>query len=749
VQVSHCIVSLFRDIIEMIVRKFLVFAISLGGLWFALQACNVFAGEKKSYDPLEALMAEPSETNTNTKNSAEKNKAILAAMMAMIDEGHFSKRELNDDFSIKVYDKFLEYLDYNKQLFTAGDIDKFKKYRLLIDDQIKAGSLEFYDAVMAVFIERREQSKATYDKWIATPYTFDTNEEIMLDGKKLNWAKDEKQLDDRWRKTIKYRTLMRFVELQEAQDKAKDTVKDYKVLTVTQLEDSSRKSVKKNMDYGFRRQAKDGEAEFFSMYCNAIAGNEDPHTDYMPPKDKKKFDEQMSGTFYGIGAVLRVIDGNCQIQQIVAGTPSWKQGSLKVDDVIMKVAQGEKEPVEVTGWDVEDIVTLIRGDKGTEVRLHVKHKDGKTEIIPIVRDEVKTEDVFAKSAVIEDNGKKIGYIYLPEFYADFQKANGKRCAADMRVEVQKLVNEEKIDGLVLDLRWNGGGSLTDVVDIATLFVNNAASVQVKTTNSAPSVMKNYTKGILYEGPMTVLVNTASASASEILAGALQDYKRAVIVGSTTHGKGTVQRIFNLDEFASQKPDLAPLAKKVQADGSSLGNLKLTIQKFYRITGNSTQLKGVVPDVTIPDYYMYLENGERKLPSALEYDEIASADFKGEKGDKINLAINNSKSRIKQSAYFKTVEERAKQIKKQQDDNTYPLNLVKYKAKLEEVKAFNKSIEALDKEKVLLEAFNCRADMDRVLFDDASKKKNEDWLKALKKDATVKEAVNIVQDIIKA
>lgn len=697
-------------------------------------------------DYSEAAMESAGENDKQSAvlKSPEKKRAILYSVLSMVEELHYNPKKINDEFASNVYDRFLERIDYGKSYLLASDIKKIESNKKKIDDQLKDSKTDFYDQVKAILDIRQAEIKTYYDELIAADYDFTKDETVQLDGKKLDWAKDQAELKDRWRKSIKYRILAKYVELMEEQDTKKDTVKDWVIMSDAKLRDSARVVVKKNMDYFFRKTAKSGDDEYFSSYVNSICSVIDPHTDFFAPKDKEKFDEQMSGTFFGIGAALQNKDGVCVVSQIISGSPCWKQGRLKVDDKILRVAQGSGEPVDIGGWDIDDIVSKIRGKKGTEVRLTVKHKDGTDEIIPIIRDEVHQEDVFAKSFILQEGKNKVGYIFLPEFYADFNKAGGKRCAVDMANEVQKL-KDENVDGIIIDLRGNGGGSLADVVDISSLFQGEGPTVQVKSKDAASEPLANRkANGTFYDGPLTIMVNGGSASASEILAGALQDYKRAVVVGSTTFGKGTVQRVFEMDRFYGKYP----LANNPSLDElGSLGAVKLTIQKFYRISGNSTQLKGVVPDVQFPDLYMYLEGGERRDKFALPFDMTDKLSYSLRNMTKYDAAIAKSKARIASNGYFKIVEERAKQIKKQQDDNQYSLNLTKYKVQVQEAKDFAKKLEELEKTKELLDAYNCRVDMDKTLEDEVSKKKNEDWLKLLKKDAGIKEAFNVIKDLI--
>jgi carboxyl-terminal processing protease len=384
-----------------------------------------------------------------------------------------------------------------------------------------------------------------------------------------------------------------------------------------ELEKEAREKVLKIMDRTFDRyRFKFNDDEKFSYYVNAITNMMDPYTEFFPPVDKRYFDEQLSGQFFGIGASLQYEDGNIKVGSLLTGSPAWKSEQIEVGDFITKVAQGNDQPVDLTGYTVEDAVKLIRGKKGTEVKLTLKKTDGTVKTVSLIRDKIVQDETFARSTVIEEGTSKIGYIFLPEFYANFDDPTGSRSALDVAKEVAKL-KQQKVDGIVIDLRNNGGGSLYDVVQIAGLFIDQGPIVQVKDRDGRPTVMRDKDGNVLYDGPLAVMVNEFSASASEIFAAAIQDYGRGVIIGSTsTYGKGTVQRSIALD------------GDNFLSNNSELGSLKLTLQKFYRINGGSTQLKGVVPDIVIPDKYEYLKFREKDNTNALKWDEIAEArDYK--------------------------------------------------------------------------------------------------------------------------
>ncbi len=469
----------------------------------------------------------------------------------------------------------------------------------------------------------------------------------------------------------------------------------------------------------------------------------------MTPDNKKRFDVAMSGTFYGIGAQLKEEEGKIKVAAIIPGTPSWKQGDLKAGDEIIKVAQGKAEPVDVQGFDIDEAVKMIRGKKGSEVRLTVRRVDGSTKVIPIVRDEVLLEEVFAKSAVIQSPEGPMGYIYLPEFYADFQNRNGRRSGVDVAIEVQKL-KEAGVKGIILDLRNNGGGSLSDVIDMAGLFIDQGPVVQVKASGIVPQTMSDERKGVLWDGPLVVMVNQNSASASEILAAAMQDYKRGIIVGTPTFGKGTVQRIISLDEVFTRSN---PLALVTEGSGyssdSPFGSLKITTQKFYRVNGGSTQLNGVTPDIILPDPYYGLKLGERRDKAALPWDEIKPAAYET-MANAVNVAAlaELSKKRVANNPTFKVIKESAARIKEREENNIYVLNETAYKKELEEANATSKKLEEIQKKSIPFEVINLKSDMTKINMDSSTVAKNQEWIKALQKDVYLYETVNILNDLRK-
>jgi len=693
------------------------------------------------------------------QGTTDKKVAVLQATMRALDEVHYSKRDINDTFSSRVYHKMVTELDPEKRFFSQKDIDVLSPYEFKLDDEINNSSIEFFKTLSALFVKRTGVVENYYKEILNKPFSFKDKEVLVLNEDKVNYAASEEKLKERWASFLKYRVLEKYVDLKDEQNKKKEN-KDTslkKIKTDTELEADARESVRKNMVLYFKRLHKLKDDELFTAYMNCITENEDPHTNYYPPAEKKAFDEAISGTFYGIGAQLRQDGDKIKVMEIITGSPCWKQGELKAGDEITKVAQGTAEPLTAEGLEIEDVVKMIRGPKGTEVRLTVKHANGAVKVIPIIRDEVKREETFARSAIINTKEGKVGYIYLPEFYADFNHINGPRCAVDVKNEVIKLKSEGVI-GMILDLRNNTGGSLSDVVDMAGLFIDQGPIVQVKSSDAAPMSLPDRDKTIYYDGPFAIMVNQSSASASEIMAAAMQDYKRAIIVGSPTYGKGTVQKIIPLDEFLDAKTRAGLMADNSKGgllsnnseDEQSIGSLKITIQKFYRVNGGSTQRKGVTPDILLPDAYDEIETGERENKAALPWDEIPAANYKP-----VNMVMNipqlasMSKSRVDANPTFQLIKENAEKLKEKKDNNTVSLNETDYRKELEENKVLSKKMEELQKNAKLMDVTNPSADMAKVSADSSATKKNADWLKNLKKDIYISETVNIISDMNKS
>jgi len=668
-------------------------------------------------------------------NSLSTQQKILTTLGTIIEQNHYNPKAINDNFSQQIFKKFLESVDPDKNVFLQPDINSLKKYEISIDDEIHGAPLQFVPAVDVLYVKRMQEVMSFYKELLAKPFDFTSNDEIVIDPKKLSFATNEAQRKDMWRKKLKFLTLERYTDLLEQREKNKEK-KDFVVKTNAELEKEAREKVGKMMDKNFERiRLKFNDDARFNLFINTITAYMDPHSDYFPPVEKRSFDEQMSGKFYGIGASLKEEDGNIKVASLLTGSPAWKSGEIQVGDVVMKVGQGKEEPAELTGLAVEDAVKIIRGNKGTEVRLTLKKQDGTLKVVPIIRDEIVQDEVYVRSAIV--NGKqKVGYIYLPDFYADYDKPDGHRCSSDVAKEVQKL-KEEGVDGIVIDLRNNGGGYLPEVVEMVGLFIPDGPVVQVKDREGKATVLKDNDKSVIYSGPLAVMVNEFSASASEIFAAAIQDYGRGIIIGSTSsYGKGTVQRNIPfgrpLDMFTGR---------------TEYGAIKLTLQKFYRINGGSTQLRGVTPDIVLPDEYEYLKFREKDNENALPWDEIAKTSFNKWPGVwDLNAIKAKSAERIKNNTNFQLIDHNALWLSKQ-NDKTYSLNFEKFKEEQKALKATVKQNDSLAKLSTELPFEGLKAD--EAKYNNIDKDKGErykNWLKNLKTDAYINEAANVVKDM---
>jgi carboxyl-terminal processing protease len=686
-----------------------------------------------------AAIALVSYTYISRPAASEKEEAIDQILMQSLAQVHYSPMIVNDDFSQKVFKIYMERLDYSKKFLIEPDIAELKKFEKSIDDDITTGHFNFFNRSVEIIDKRIDEAKAYYTDILDKPFDFTKEDSLQLDPEKLSFSKNQDELKDAWRKLLKYQTLVQVAELKERQEKAKEKSDTVKIKTIQELEVEARKKVlKSNNDY-FKRLKEFNRNDRISAYFNAITALYDPHTEYFAPKDKADFDMKMSGQLEGIGAQLQEKEGYIKVATIIPGSASYRQGQLKVGDIILKVAQGAADPVDVTDMRMDDAVQLIRGKKGTEVRLTVKKPDASVIVIPIIRDIVVIEETYAQSVILKGK-KRIGYIKLPEFYADFSGKGGRSCAKDVRKELEKL-KADQVDGVILDLRYNGGGSLPDVVEMAGLFIDKGPVVQVKQKLGTATVLEDKDPGIVYDGPLTILVNSNSASASEILAAAVQDYKRGVIVGTSpaTFGKGTVQRFYDLDDY------LPPQYASIKP----LGSVKITMQKFYRVNGGATQLKGVIPDIVLPDPYYLLDQGEKEQDYPMTWDEIAPANYTPLKPSySLSKLKSNSENRLKNNPGFELLNEAAKRFKKQKDDTMASLNFDKYIAEQKIYKAETKKMESLDKEIPGIEVLALKSDAAAIASDTIKARKASDWYKSIKKDIYLSETIAIMDDMKK-
>lgn len=668
-------------------------------------------------------------------NDPEKDKVLIYVLKNILTRGHFVVKDMNDDFSEFVYQNFIDGLDGSKRYFTQKDIKEFSQYKYQIDNQLLQDDLTFYNLVYNRFLEKIKNAKSYYGELLAQPFNFKKKETIDLDYKKVPFAKNDSELIDYWRKQLKLQTLSRIQEKTAIQKTKIKKNKNYPVKSFNSLEKEARAEVLKNMEELYIRIEELEHDDWFSTFLNAVVGAFDPHTTYMDPNIKERFDQNISGKLEGIGARLQKKGIYTHVSELVAGGPASKQGELEPGDIILKVAQGEEEPLDIVGMRLDDAIKFIKGKKGTEVQLTVKKKiDSSIKIISIIRDVVQLDETFVKSSIVEKNGKKYAIIDLPSFYIDFSDNNYRDSAKDMEKEIERLKNEGVV-GLIVDLRNNGGGSLKTAIEISGLFIDKGPIVQVKYRGENPIIKEDIDPTVQWDGAVVVLVNEFSASASEIFAAAMQDYKRGIILGGNqTYGKGTVQNILPINQFYP----------KYEKD---LGYLKMTIQKFYRVNGGSTQKEGVYSDIAMPSRLSYMKYGERDLDGALNWDKVAQAKYtQTNTYANFNDVVYNSKQRIANSENFKMVNKYAKWLKENQEDTSFSLNYKEFFAENELKEKEADQFKSVFDYKSDLTFTSPKYEKELFKNDSDLADKRVAWHKNLSKDMYISEALNVLSEL---
>ena len=679
------------------------------------------------------------------QNDDEKMQTIMISVKNTLSYLHYSAKPINDAYSIDVYDKYMEMLDPGKRFFLQSEVDEFSQHKTKLDDYLNNGDLSFYKLTVDKLYSRTAEIEKLSQEILSKPLNFDEKDEFILEPKIKKFPKNQQELREEWKRYIKYNILQEIETLnakEEAQKEKKDSVnrlnlKDtikLEILTPQQKQVKATEEVKDLMSSMFRRFQKRKKMDWFSVYMNAYTEVFDPHTNYFSPQDKEDFDVNFTGKVIGIGATIMEKRGKIVIGTLVVGAPAWKSKQISEGDEILKVkSKKDEDPVNVAGMLSDEAVRLIRGEKGTEVLLTLKKKDGSIKEVKMIREEVAIEDTFARSIIVDaPNGKKYGFINLPSFNADFEDEKGRNASDDIKAELLKL-KAQNVEGIILDLRNNGGGSLTEVVDIMGLFMNNGPVVQVKDGSGRIQVLRNKQNAPIWTGPLVIMQNELSASASEILAGAMKDYGRAVIVGSpNSYGKGTVQTFVELNRFLNTTDDF--------------GSLKLTIQKFYRINGKSTQLKGVESDIPMKDVFSYEEIGERYDKFALPWDQLNTTNFTPINSGGFPSLAKNSMARLAQNKNYQLLLESAQWKEQLDKEERITLNMKEFedvmkarKAQIEKYKSLLKYSNGL---KFALHADEAA----RGKTDEVFAKKSENWTKNLKRDLYLQETVNIISEM---
>ena len=664
-----------------------------------------------------------------------KDKLLIELLKYVLEKGHYQSQDINDQLSIKVFNSYLEMIDPQKKYFLNSDFKEFKKFEKLIDDQWLSYDLTFFNLTHDRLVQRINEVELFLPSLFKKTFEFDSDEKINVDFENLSFPKNDNERKERWRKQLKFSMLDLYDIKILDQKKLIESNSDYVKKSNSDLLNESLEIVNDNINDIFDLMNDLERKDWFSNYVNSFVTQYDPHTVYFKPEDKDRFDVNISGRFDGIGARLQKRDGGIEIVQIILGGPLWKDKKIEAGDEIIKVGEPGKDPVNVIGMRIDDAIKLIKGPKGTVVELTVRRKvDNEIKTFPITRDEVVLEESYAKSTLIKKDNKTYGLITLPKFYVDFNDYKEINCASDVKKEIINL-KKEGIEGLVLDLRNNGGGALQTVVDMTGLFIETGPIVQVKSIGNRKKVLYDKDPSVFWDGPLVILVNQMSASASEIMAAALQDYERAVVIGSdNTFGKGTVQNVLDLNRFLSNSD-------------FDLGALKITTEKFYRINGGSVQLKGVESDIVTPNTYSHIEIGEADEKNPLKWDQIDKAQFRKWDGYyNLESVINDSKLRISKNELFSLIDQNAKWFSERRKNKSYSLNYNTFKndqknnklklKKFDRIKDYNNNLN-----------FNLLSDQSSKIKDTEEYKENRKrWHNSLKSDIYINESINVLLNL---
>jgi carboxyl-terminal processing protease len=677
----------------------------------------------------------PAPMSATTPEESDQNRArLLTYVLKRQVENHFSGKEIDDELSQAAFRLYVKQLDYQKRLLLAEEVDQLKIFEDRIDDEVKSGRVILAPFAFRLLGNSIARAEKIMEKVLENPMSFDVDERYETDPEKLAFCEDEEALAERWRQDLKYRTLSRYLNLFEDEAIENPLQASEEQQVAKELE--AREKVRKQYREYFDRLKKETLRDHYDRYLNSFARSFDPHTTYMPPQSKEDFDISMRGSLEGIGATLREEDSYIKVVKVIPGSAADRQGQLQGNDIILAVAQGEDEVVDVTDMRLRDAVALIRGKKGTEVRLTIRRQGLKPFVIPIVRDVVIIEESFVKSAVITnpETDNRYGYIKIPSFYRDFETTRnggkGRNSTEDVKAAIKSL-NRDELSGLILDLRNNGGGALTDAVGIAGQFLGAGPIVQVRDGNGDSKVLYSYNKKVVYRGPMVVLVNSFSASASEIVAGALQDYGRAVIVGSEhTHGKGTVQVIMDLDKS---------LTLRNMREYMPLGALKMTTQMFYRVSGESTQYRGVVPDIILPDRNRYNEYGERYLDYSLPWDSIDEVEHQDWPAIDLVELKEKSSTRVAESEDFAELQRIAEAMRERIEDSHQSLLLTDVLQEREELQGMSEGPHGAPG--------NEDDDADKEEDEDDDRTATEKLIETVLEDTYAKESMAILDDMV--
>jgi carboxyl-terminal processing protease len=696
-----------------------------------------------------SLPASKPQGDLSATHSGGQREALLAeSILALLRERHLRKRALDDTTSKTAFVAFLVSLDPSKLYLTQAEVNQLRQYDRLLDDQLASGHLDFAHLAGSLKRKRVKLVSGWVEARLRRPFDLSLAERYETEGTARPFCQNDQDLQERWRRELKREVLafMYRAETQEASKTASDASDGPEpagAKTDDELEAEARDKLSKRYRARFERLAKQTAEDDVEQFLNAFVQVYDPHTGYLSPYDKQNLDIRMSGSLEGIGALLRMDEGLIKVQRIVPGSASWRQGQLQAEDIILAVAQGDEEPVDVVDARLQDVVQLIRGRKGTIVKLSVRKPDGSLVAVPIKRDVVRLEDTYAKAAILQTDPQAapVAYIHLPKFYGNVRgqvEEDDKRQASEDVQHALAQLQPYRVRGLILDVRGNSGGLLQEAVRLSGLFIKTGPIVATRDAEGIQKVLSDKDPEVAFDGPIVVLIDRFSASASEILAAALQDYQRAVLVGSSTHGKGTVQYLYSLDRAVNS-------AALLQPDEIRLGTLKLTRYQFYRVNGGSTQLHGVTPDIELPDPAAHLEAGENAKENAIPWNTIEPVQYvlwrPSWNTDRLRMS---SKTRQANNAAFAKVKAQSELLIERRKNTVEELNKdVWFKQRQEELDRLE-ALKLDDAKRFIVKpvpyAVNADVPADtRAAMDD-------EWIKNVQDDPWLEEALYILADM---
>ena len=662
----------------------------------------------------------------------------LITLKRVIEREHYNPRAVDDQFSSDLFDRFIERLDEDKLYFTADDIKQLSVFRLQLDDELKGQQWNFLDKVLPLYKSRLKKSDSTISSLLQKPFDFNQAENLALFKDSIQFAITDQQLKKKWQKWLKYEILLELNEICYAKKIDAKSCLQFEGEAREKVKSTNARNIKKMLEHpsGY-------ENNIVTIYCDLLATSFDPHTQYMPPTEKETFESNLNteGYYFGL-SVTENEKGQIELAGLMPGSPAWNSGELNQGDVLLELKWEGKAAIDLNGARPEEVSEILDNSNQGRMEFTARKRDGVIKKVWLAKEKIRNDDNSVKGFVLKGTSK-LGYIYLPGFYTDFSQSFPSSCANDVAKEVVKL-KKENIQGLILDLRYNGGGSLQEALDMAGIFIDEGPLTLIKEKSGKILSLKDMNRGTIYDGPLLLLVNGQSASASELLAAVLQDYNRAIIAGGNTFGKGTAQVIFPVDTSRSGPGSV------VTDQNPEYGFVKVTISKFYRVSGTTTQHQGVKPDILMPDILDELDIRESTAYHSLTADEVKKNPYyKPLSLLPIASLKKNSETRLQGNATFGEIKKFAHVLQQERNvqEVLIPLRWNDYYQKANYHPATNSEMEKLQHTATNYVPENTLFDKDKLKNDDYLKELNKQWLKRVTGDIYIQEAFNILNDYI--